>query len=156
MPAPVAVNASPRSLLDPTFPRLVTARLAAFGVPGQDLVIELTESLTLGQAELVGGVLRQLRGAGVRLALDDFGTGYSSLAMLAKVPVYELKIDRSFVPPWARRRKQPRWCGRPSSWGEAWTCWSSPKVLRSRTSDRPGQVRLSRGSGPPVRPPVDE
>ena len=64
---------------------------------GGDLVIELTESLTLSQVELVGDVLRELRDAGVRLALDDFGTGYSSLAMLAKVPAYELKIDRSFV-----------------------------------------------------------
>jgi EAL domain-containing protein (putative c-di-GMP-specific phosphodiesterase class I) len=95
--APVAVNASPRSLLDPSFPRLVTERLAAHAIAGGDLVVELTESLTLGQVELIGGVLRQLRSAGVRLALDDFGTGYSSLAMLAKVPVYELKIDRSFV-----------------------------------------------------------
>jgi diguanylate cyclase (GGDEF)-like protein len=95
--APVAVNASPRSLLDPTFPRMVKARLAAHGAAGHDLVIEQTESLTLGQVDMVGGVLLELREAGVRLALDDFGTGYSSLAMLAKVPVYELKIDRGFV-----------------------------------------------------------
>jgi diguanylate cyclase (GGDEF)-like protein len=95
--AAVAVNASPRSLLDPCFPQLVEERLGAHGVPGRDLVVELTESLTLGQVEMVGGVLRQLRATGVRLALDDFGTGYSSLAMLAKVPVHELKIDRSFV-----------------------------------------------------------
>jgi diguanylate cyclase (GGDEF)-like protein len=94
---PVAVNASPRSLLDPTFPRLVADRLAAHGARGEDLVIELTESLTLGQVELVGGVLRELREAGLRLALDDFGTGSSSLSMLAKVRVHELKIDRSFV-----------------------------------------------------------
>jgi diguanylate cyclase len=95
--APVAVNASPRSLLDPSFARMVIDRLAAHGVPGSDLVIELTETLTLSQVDLVGGVLAQLREAGVRLALDDFGTGYSSLAMLGKVPVHELKIDRSFV-----------------------------------------------------------
>jgi diguanylate cyclase (GGDEF)-like protein len=94
---PVAVNASPRSLLDPTFPRMVADRLAAHGARSDDLVIELTESLTVGQVELVGGVLRELRDAGLRLALDDFGTGFSSLSMLAKVRVSELKIDRSFV-----------------------------------------------------------
>jgi diguanylate cyclase (GGDEF)-like protein len=95
--APVAVNASPRSLLDPAFPRMVVERLAAHGAAGGDLLIELTESLTLSQVDQVRGVLVDLRGAGVRLALDDFGTGYSSLATLARVPAYELKIDRSFV-----------------------------------------------------------
>jgi EAL domain-containing protein (putative c-di-GMP-specific phosphodiesterase class I) len=61
------------------------------------LIIELTESVTLSQLEVVDEVLRSLRELGVRLALDDFGTGFSSLATLARVPVYELKIDRSFV-----------------------------------------------------------
>jgi diguanylate cyclase (GGDEF)-like protein len=95
--APVAVNASPRSLLDPLFPAMVVERLARHGATGPDLIIELTETLTLTQVELIGGVLRELREAGVRLALDDFGTRSSSLAMLAKVPFFELKIDRSFV-----------------------------------------------------------
>jgi diguanylate cyclase (GGDEF)-like protein len=95
--ATVAVNASPRSLLDPAFPRMVERLLARHALTGSDLVIELTESLTLSQVELVGGVLRELKASGIRLALDDFGTGYSSLAMLAKVPAYELKVDRSFV-----------------------------------------------------------
>jgi len=95
--ATVAVNASPRSLLDPAFPPMVARLLARHGLVGGDLVIELTESLTLSQVDLVGDVLRELRASGVRLALDDFGTGYSSLAMLAKVPAYELKVDRSFV-----------------------------------------------------------
>jgi diguanylate cyclase (GGDEF)-like protein len=95
--APVAVNASPRSLLDPTFPLMVRSQLTRHNVAGPDLVIELTETLTLTQVELIGGVLRDLRDAGVRLALDDFGTRSSSLAMLAKVPFFELKIDRSFV-----------------------------------------------------------
>lgn len=94
---PVAVNVSPRSLLDPTFPRMVADLLARHGARGADLVLELTESLTLGQVELVDGVLRELREAGLKLALDDFGTGSSSLSMLAKVRVHELKIDRSFV-----------------------------------------------------------
>jgi EAL domain-containing protein (putative c-di-GMP-specific phosphodiesterase class I) len=76
---------------------MVLDRLAAYSVSGSDLIIELTETLTMGQVELIGGVLRDLREAGVRLALDDFGTSSSSLAMLARVPVYELKVDRSFV-----------------------------------------------------------
>lgn len=95
--APVAVNASPRSLLDPSFPRLIRERLAAHGLEGSDLVVELTETLTMGQVEHIGAVLRDLCDAGVRLALDDFGTSSSSLAMLARVPATELKIDRSFV-----------------------------------------------------------
>ncbi len=95
--APVAVNASPRSLIDPSFARLVAARLAAHRVQASDLIIELTESLTLSQLEMAGRVLAELGELGVRLALDDFGTGDSSLMMLTKVPVYELKIDRSFV-----------------------------------------------------------
>jgi diguanylate cyclase (GGDEF)-like protein len=95
--APVAVNASPRNLLDPTFPGVVADRLAAHGLRGRDLIIELTETLTLGQVELVGGVLSELRASGVRLALDDFGTSASSLSMLARVPVDELKVDRGFV-----------------------------------------------------------
>jgi diguanylate cyclase len=93
----VSVNVSPRSLLDSEFPQVVEGRLAAHGVPPTSLVIELTETVTLSQLEVVDDALRQLRQLGVRLALDDFGTGYSSLATLARVPVNELKIDRSFV-----------------------------------------------------------
>ncbi|GAA3280423.1 EAL domain-containing protein [Dactylosporangium vinaceum] len=94
---PVAVNVSPRSLLDPSFPDAVARRLAAHGVPSSSLVIELTESVTLSKLEVVDEVLAALRDQGIRLALDDFGTGFSSLATLARVPVDELKIDRSFV-----------------------------------------------------------
>ncbi|MEV0131249.1 bifunctional diguanylate cyclase/phosphodiesterase [Dactylosporangium sp. NPDC050688] len=94
---PVAVNVSPRSLLDPSFPDAVARRLAARGVPSSSLVIELTESVTLSKLEVVDDVLAALRDQGIRLALDDFGTGFSSLATLARVAVDELKIDRSFV-----------------------------------------------------------
>jgi diguanylate cyclase (GGDEF)-like protein len=94
---PVAVNVSPRSLLDPAFPIMVIERLAAHDLPAEALVVELTESLTLSQLDVVDHVLGALRQEGVQLALDDFGTGYSSLATLARVPVHELKIDQSFV-----------------------------------------------------------
>jgi diguanylate cyclase (GGDEF)-like protein len=96
-PIPVAVNVSPRSLLDPSFPDAVARCLSARGVPSSSLVIELTESVTLSKLEVVDDVLAALRDQGIRLALDDFGTGFSSLATLARVPVDELKIDRSFV-----------------------------------------------------------
>jgi diguanylate cyclase len=96
-PMPVAVNVSPRSLLDPRFPDSVKASLRRHDLPPDALVIELTESLTLSQLEVVDEVLSALRETGVVLALDDFGTGYSSLSTLARVPVHELKIDRSFV-----------------------------------------------------------
>ncbi|RKR89315.1 diguanylate cyclase/phosphodiesterase [Micromonospora pisi] len=93
----VAVNVSPRSLLDASFPEVVLDRLESHGLPPERLVLELTENLTLSQLEVVDRVLGQLRDAGVRLALDDFGTGYSSLSVLSRIPVHELKIDRTFV-----------------------------------------------------------
>ncbi|MEV6366059.1 bifunctional diguanylate cyclase/phosphodiesterase [Micromonospora musae] len=94
---PIAVNVSPRSLLDARFPGSVLARLRAHDLPPDQLVLELTETLTLSQLDVVDRVLSRLRDEGVRLALDDFGTGYSSLSLLSRIPVHELKIDKSFV-----------------------------------------------------------
>lgn len=94
---PVAVNVSPRSLLDPTFPASVLGRLAAHAVSPDRLVLELTETLTMSQLDVVDRALHELRDAGVRLALDDFGTGVSSLSVLSRIPVHQLKIDREFV-----------------------------------------------------------
>ncbi len=94
---PVAVNVSPRSLLDTRFPDAVLSHLRAHNLPPDRLVLELTETLTLSQLDVVDQILTRLRDAGIRLALDDFGTGYSSLSLLSRIPVHELKIDRSFV-----------------------------------------------------------
>jgi len=94
---PVAVNVSPRSLLDPRFPGSVTTRLRTHDLPSDRLVLELTETLTISQLEVVDRVLGRLRDEGVRLALDDFGTGYSSLSALSRIPVHQLKIDSEFV-----------------------------------------------------------
>ena len=60
-------------------------------------MLELAETLTLSQLEVVERALGELRDAGVRLALDDFGTGVSSLSVLSRIPVHQLKIDREFV-----------------------------------------------------------
>lgn len=94
---PIAVNVSPRSLLDPTFPRTVLGRLEHYSMPADRLVLELTETLTISQLDVVGRALAELREAGVRLALDDFGTGLTPLSVLSRIPVHQLKIDREFV-----------------------------------------------------------
>jgi predicted signal transduction protein with EAL and GGDEF domain len=93
----VSVNISPRSLLDAALPRMVADALSRHRVPAHRLCLELTETLAISQLETVDAVLGALRDLGVRLALDDFGTGYSSLAALSRIPVHQLKIDRSFV-----------------------------------------------------------
>ncbi|MFI1992418.1 putative bifunctional diguanylate cyclase/phosphodiesterase [Actinoplanes sp. NPDC020271] len=94
---PVAVNVSPRSLLDPSFPAAVLARLERHDVSPAQLILELTETLTISQIDVVEQTLAELRDAGIRLAVDDFGTGVSSLSVLSRIPVHELKIDREFV-----------------------------------------------------------
>jgi diguanylate cyclase (GGDEF)-like protein len=93
----VAVNVSPRCLLDPTFPTTVRELLAATAVLPARLSLELTESAIMADPTLTATVLDELHHMGVGLSVDDFGTGYSSLSYLQQLPVEELKIDRSFV-----------------------------------------------------------
>ena len=92
----VAVNVSARQLTA-AFPGIVRDALAAGGVPGEALTLEVTESVLMERPDEVVGLLDELKQLGVRIAVDDFGTGYSSLAYLARFPVDILKIDRSFV-----------------------------------------------------------
>jgi diguanylate cyclase (GGDEF)-like protein len=96
-PVSVAVNISPRCLLDVAFATEVAATLRHSGLPPQLLVLEITETLALVELDTVERVLAELRRLGVRLSVDDFGTGYSSLTFLQRVDVHEVKIDRSFV-----------------------------------------------------------
>jgi diguanylate cyclase (GGDEF)-like protein len=91
----VAVNVSPRQLLDPHFTETVADALAVTGLDPRRLVLEITESTAMApnsQEQLLA-----LRATGVRLSIDDFGTGHSSLSRLAALPVNALKVDRSFV-----------------------------------------------------------
>jgi diguanylate cyclase (GGDEF)-like protein len=97
VPVPVAVNLSTRCLLDATLPDMVDRLLDAHGVPPELLRLEVTESAVMGDATRCMETLQRLHDLGVRLSIDDFGTGYSSMAYLRRLPVDELKIDRSFV-----------------------------------------------------------
>ncbi|MGN9776221.1 putative bifunctional diguanylate cyclase/phosphodiesterase [Micromonospora sp. H33] len=96
-PLSVAVNLSPRTLTDPHFPARVAELLDEYGVPPQRLTLEIRESGVLDGTDRPIPTLRRLRDLGVRLSVDDFGTGDSSLAHLRRLPVHEVKVDRSFV-----------------------------------------------------------
>jgi EAL domain-containing protein (putative c-di-GMP-specific phosphodiesterase class I) len=93
----VAVNLAVQNLLDLRTPGQVAELLSRYALPPAALTLEVTESLLLHDPQRAGEVLRDLRELGVGLALDDFGTGYSSLEHLKRLPVDELKIDKSFV-----------------------------------------------------------
>jgi diguanylate cyclase (GGDEF)-like protein len=93
----VAVNVSLPDLLDSAFPDDVSRALAAHGLSPERLQLEITENVIMADPVRVMDVLARLSELGVELSLDDYGTGYSSLSYLKRLPVRELKIDRSFV-----------------------------------------------------------
>jgi diguanylate cyclase (GGDEF)-like protein len=93
----VAVNLSPRNLLDAELPRRIESLLRSNDLPGSALQVEITESRVVADLEGAGRVLDQLHAMAVTCAIDDFGTGYSSLTQLQRLRVDEIKVDRSFV-----------------------------------------------------------
>jgi EAL domain-containing protein (putative c-di-GMP-specific phosphodiesterase class I) len=95
----VAVNVSPRSVLDASLPETIRGLLATRNVSPALIQLELTETAVFGIADpaRVTSTLRELSDMGLLLALDDFGTGYSSLARLRDLPIDKVKIDQSFV-----------------------------------------------------------
>jgi diguanylate cyclase (GGDEF)-like protein/PAS domain S-box-containing protein len=93
----LSVNLSGRQLPQQDLMAFVEGTLHAHGLPADRLELEITESVAMQNAEWTQGLLRALRGLGVRLAIDDFGTGQSSLGYLRHFPLSALKIDRSFV-----------------------------------------------------------
>ncbi len=94
---PIAVNLSMRDLHDTELPETVANLLATWQVPSARLMVEITENGLMAEPARALQTVIGLRAMGIRIAIDDFGTGYSSLAYLKRLPVDELKIDRSFV-----------------------------------------------------------
>jgi diguanylate cyclase (GGDEF)-like protein len=93
----VSVNVTPADIADLALVEVVDAELTATGTPPGALVIEITESDAMRDFDRSLVVLHALEARGVRLSIDDFGTGHSSLAYLDRLPVHEVKIDKSFV-----------------------------------------------------------
>jgi EAL domain-containing protein (putative c-di-GMP-specific phosphodiesterase class I) len=94
---PVAVNLSSLQLPDPALPGQIADSLRRTDAVSSDVVIEITESAILQDADAAVDRLSELRAMGIKISVDDFGTGYSSLSYLQRLPIDELKIDRSFV-----------------------------------------------------------
>jgi diguanylate cyclase (GGDEF)-like protein len=93
----VAVNVAVRDLQDPTFPDFVLQACRSTSMPPRALTLELTERSLMTDPVKTTTAFQRLSDDGVRLSIDDFGTGYSSFSYLQKLPVNEIKIDKSFV-----------------------------------------------------------
>ncbi len=92
-----AVNLSVRNLLGDDFSEMVSRALCRHEVPAELLTFEITESSVMADPEHSLPILQELHSMGIGLSVDDFGTGYSSLAYLRRLPIDEIKIDKSFV-----------------------------------------------------------
>lgn len=93
----VSVNISPKCLTEPAFPRHIQEVLEHAHAPGNRLVLEVTEGTWLRDYGAAAKSMAEIRELGVRFSVDDFGTGYSNLACLKRLPLFELKIDKSLV-----------------------------------------------------------
>ena len=93
----VAVNVSARNLIEEGFTRSVIKILRKYKFDPGQLIIEVLESSLIEDMDNTITTLKNLESSGIKISLDDFGTGYSSLAYLKRLPVHEIKIDRSFV-----------------------------------------------------------
>jgi EAL domain-containing protein (putative c-di-GMP-specific phosphodiesterase class I) len=94
---PMAINLTASILDDEAFPVQLAAALEVGSVSSSGISLELTESVVMAKPDRTQHILKRLSAMGFQLAIDDFGTGYSSLAYLGRLPVDEIKIDRSFV-----------------------------------------------------------
>ena len=93
----VALNMSVRNFFDHDLVTFISSLLRDYGVPGDRVVLEITESEVMADRALARNALHAFRSLGVKIAIDDFGTGFSSLSQLQQLPIDEIKVDHSFV-----------------------------------------------------------
>jgi diguanylate cyclase (GGDEF)-like protein/PAS domain S-box-containing protein len=103
--AHVSVNVSARQLGQPDFVNAVARALDDSSLLAGQLTLEVTESVLMHDQEAAAATMSALRSLGVQMSIDDFGTGFSSLGYLERLPIDELKVDRSFVAPLGRRER---------------------------------------------------
>ncbi|HEU4851572.1 MAG TPA: EAL domain-containing protein [Telluria sp.] len=94
---PLSVNVSPQQFRQPDFVDQVRFILEETGAPADQLIFEVTEGLLIDNLDKTIARMHELAAMGIRFSIDDFGTGYSNLGYLKRMPLYELKIDRSFI-----------------------------------------------------------
>ncbi|MBV6273278.1 EAL domain-containing protein [Alcaligenaceae bacterium CGII-47] len=94
---PLSINISPNRLMEPGFLEYVSDTLTRTGAPGNRLIFEVTEGVLIHDIHNTARCMKALNLLGIRFSIDDFGTGYSNLAYLKRLPLYELKIDKSLV-----------------------------------------------------------
>ncbi|WP_328465718.1 EAL domain-containing protein [Actinoplanes sp. NBC_00393] len=97
VPLTVSVNVSARCLTDDALPDRIAQHLLRWDLPAQLLTVEITETAVVAQPQQASRLLHAVRDCGARVSIDDFGTGHTSLALLAGLPVDELKLDRQFI-----------------------------------------------------------
>jgi len=97
IPITMAVNISAKQFSDPNFLSVLKQIIESSRIDPRFLILELTESLLIGNIDEKIKVMKSMKDMGLKLSIDDFGTGYSSLRYLKKLPLDELKIDRSFI-----------------------------------------------------------
>ena len=107
-PIQIAVNLFPSQYYDPLSRHEIEEVLADTGLAPDPLELEITENIALGENMAAIEPLRRLRERGVRVALDDFGTGYASLSFLTRMPLTDIKVDRTSCGDCRTTRKSSR------------------------------------------------
>ena len=96
-PIPISINISPRQFRSGDFTSVVIDIVRQTGACPSMLILEVTEGLLIDNVDATVSMMNKLAALGIRFSIDDFGTGYSSLAYIRRLPIHEIKIDRSFV-----------------------------------------------------------
>ena len=150
----VAVNVSVVQFKSAGLVQTISEATAAAGIAGSRLIVEVTESVLIKDAEQTVSVLHSLREMGVAIAMDDFGSGYSSLSYLRRFPFNKIKIDKSFIAELGQEKKARRLCAPPQGWPRRLGWRRSPRGSRQRTNLPIAARGVLRGSGLLIQPSI--